>query len=92
MRRWHNQKVAHVATAVSDASGWDRVAACESSGNWSINSGNSFYGGLQFTHDTWASAGGHRYAPEAHLATREQQIAIASTLALSNWPVCGSRY
>jgi hypothetical protein len=47
---------------------------------------------LQFSNSTWAAAGGHRYAPEAHLATREQQIAIASTLALSNWPVCGARY
>lgn len=73
-------------------SGWDRVASCESGGNWSINTGNGFYGGLQFTIGTWLSAGGGRYASRADLATREQQIAIASTLSLSNWPVCGARY
>ena len=70
---------------------WDRIAACESGGNWSINTGNGYYGGLQFTQQTWVGAGGTKYAPRADLATREQQIAIASNLALSNWPVCGAR-
>lgn len=82
------------ATApVSYASGssWDSVAACESGGNWAINTGNGYYGGLQFTQATWAGAGGLAYAPRADLATPEQQIAIASKLSLSNWPVCGSR-
>ncbi len=79
-------------TASVDYGGWDRVAACESGGNWSTNTGNGFYGGLQFTIGTWLAAGGGRYAFRADLATREQQIAIASRLALSNWPVCGSRY
>lgn len=73
-------------------SGWDRVAACESGGNWNANTGNGYFGGLQFLTSTWLAAGGGRYAPRADLASREQQIAIASTLALSNWPVCGSRY
>src|SRR5262245_33604910 len=77
---------------VVHTSGWDRVAACESGGNWSINTGNGFYGGLQFTVSTWNAAGGGRYAPRADMATREQQIAVASGLSLSNWPVCGARY
>jgi LysM repeat protein len=81
------------ATPVSYTSGtnWDRIAACESGGNWAINTGNGYYGGLQFTQATWAGAGGLAYAPRADLATPEQQIAIASKLSLSNWPVCGSR-
>jgi LysM repeat protein len=68
---------------------WDRIASCESGGNWAINTGNGYYGGLQFTQATWAGAGGLAYAPRADLATRDQQIAIASKLSLSNWPVCG---
>jgi Transglycosylase-like domain len=71
---------------------WDRVASCESGGNWSINTGNGFYGGLQFTYGTWLAAGGGRFAARADYATREQQIIIASTLSLSNWPVCGAYY
>lgn len=71
---------------------WDRVADCESHGHWDANTGNGFYGGLQFTISTWLGAGGARYAARADLATREQQIAVASTLSLSNWPVCGARY
>lgn len=74
-----------------DGSVWDRIAACESGGNWAINTGNGYYGGLQFTQATWLGAGGGQYAPRADLATREQQIAVASNLALRNWPVCGSR-
>jgi hypothetical protein len=73
----------------SGGSPWDRIAACESSGNWSANTGNGYYGGLQFTVSTWLAAGGGRYAPRADLATRDEQIAVASTLALSSWPVCG---
>ncbi|MET0920094.1 MAG: transglycosylase family protein, partial [Acidimicrobiia bacterium] len=68
---------------------WDRIAQCESGGDWSINTGNGYYGGLQFSHATWLSAGGGQYAERADLATREQQIAIASALSLSNWPHCG---
>jgi hypothetical protein len=71
---------------------WDQVANCESGGNWSTNTGNGFYGGLQFTKDTWKGAGGRRFAKRADLATREQQIYVASGLALSNWPVCGANY
>ncbi|MFE2107210.1 transglycosylase family protein [Kitasatospora sp. NPDC059463] len=74
---------------------WDRVAACESSGNWRINSGNGYFGGLQFDQPTWRENGGLAYAPRADLASREQQIAVADNLAarrgLSPWPVCGTR-
>lgn len=74
---------------------WDAVAACESGGNWHINTGNGFYGGLQFDYGTWLSNGGGSYAPRADLASREQQIAIATKLydarGSSPWPVCGQR-
>jgi len=67
---------------------WDGIAGCESGGNWAINTGNGYYGGLQFTQSTWIGSGGGAYAPRADLATREQQIAVASGLSLGNWPVC----
>jgi LysM repeat protein len=87
------QSRSYAAAPVNYSSGtsWDRIAACESGGNWAINTGNGYYGGLQFTQATWAGAGGLAYAPRADLATPAQQIAIASKLSLSNWPVCGSR-
>jgi len=73
---------------------WDAVAACESGGNWSINTGNGFYGGLQFDSGTWLSYGGGAYASRADLASREQQIAVATRLynarGSSPWPVCGA--
>lgn len=71
---------------------WDRLAQCESGGDWQINTGNGFYGGLQFLPSTWAAFGGHQYAPDAHLATREQQIEIAeqtqSAQGWGAWPAC----
>lgn len=67
---------------------YDSIAQCESGGNWSINTGNGYYGGLQFLQSTWESAGGLEYAPRADLATREQQIAVASRLPRSSWPNC----
>jgi len=74
---------------------WDRVAACESSGNWAIHSGNGFYGGLQFTASTWREFGGARYASHAHRAGKAAQIAIARrVLAVQGpgaWPQCGRR-
>jgi uncharacterized protein YabE (DUF348 family) len=74
---------------------WDAVAQCESGGNWHINTGNGFYGGLQFDYGTWLSNGGGAYASRADLASREQQIAIATKLynarGSSPWPVCGQR-
>jgi uncharacterized protein YabE (DUF348 family) len=73
---------------------WDAVADCESGGNWHINTGNGFYGGLQFDSGTWLSNGGGSYAQRADLASREQQIAVANRLyaarGSSPWPVCGA--
>jgi hypothetical protein len=81
------------APASAAAHNWDGVAQCESSGNWSINTGNGYYGGLQFSQSTWAAYGGLAYAPRADLATKDQQIAVAeSTLAgqgIGAWPNCG---
>ncbi|MFH8517659.1 transglycosylase family protein [Streptomyces gelaticus] len=70
------------ATSASAASvaTWDAVAQCESGGNWSINTGNGYYGGLQFSQSSWAAAGGTQYAPRADLATKAQQIATAERL------------
>jgi hypothetical protein len=71
---------------------WDAIAACESGNNWSINTGNGYYGGLQFDIGTWLSNGGGGYAPRADLATKDQQIAIAERVyaarGLSPW-ACG---
>lgn len=70
---------------------WDRLAACESGGNWAINTGNGYSGGLQFAHSTWVAWGGQQYASEAWMATREQQIAVAEGHSWSNWPACSAR-
>ena len=74
---------------------WDRLAECESNGDWSINTGNGYYGGLQFHPQTWAAHGGHEYAPNAHEATREQEIVIAERVLESQgwgaWPACSSQ-
>ncbi|MGO9730346.1 transglycosylase family protein [Mycobacterium sp.] len=79
--------------AAAPDSEWDRVAACESGGNWGINTGNGYHGGLQFSQGTWAAHGGGEYASSANQATRDQQIAIAervlATQGRGAWPVCG---
>ena len=62
----------------ADVSVWDKVAKCESTNNWSINTGNGYYGGLQFDIQTWLGSGGGAYAPNASLATKAQQIDIAN--------------
>ncbi|MFJ8014559.1 transglycosylase family protein [Streptomyces sp. NPDC096339] len=84
--------VAQPAAAAS-AGTWDEVAQCESTGNWSINTGNGYYGGLQFSSSTWAEFGGRQYAPQADQATKAQQIAVAEkVLAVQGpgaWPSCG---
>ncbi|MGA5823109.1 transglycosylase family protein [Kitasatospora sp. NPDC094028] len=93
---------AHAAPPGSDGTGpgggpydWEGVAACESSGNWHVNSGNGYFGGLQFDNPTWREHGGLAFAPRADLASREEQITVAQRLAgqrgLSPWPVCGAR-
>lgn len=71
---------------------WDRLAQCESSGNWHINTGNGFHGGLQFTHSTWLAYGGGKYAYQANWASKSQQINIAERVLDSQgpgaWPHC----
>jgi uncharacterized protein YabE (DUF348 family) len=80
---------------VRNGASWDALSACESGGNWAINTGNGFYGGVQFDQSTWERHGGLRYAPRADLATREEQIAIAEVTRARQgwgaWPVCSSR-
>ena len=81
------------AAAATDGE-WDQVARCESGGNWAINTGNGYQGGLQFSPGTWSSAGGSTYAPAAHLASRDEQIAVAERVLARQgrgaWPVCGT--
>jgi LysM repeat protein len=88
---------APVSTAAPASSGgpnWSAIAACESGGNWSANTGNGFYGGLQFTEQTWLGYGGGQYASSANLATKAQQIAVAERVlagqGIGAWPVCGA--
>ncbi|MFF2774887.1 transglycosylase family protein [Streptomyces sp. NPDC058052] len=79
--------------SAATASEWDRVAQCESGGNWSINTGNGYYGGLQFSASTWAAYGGTAYASTADQASKSQQIAIAEKVLAGQgkgaWPSCG---
>jgi resuscitation-promoting factor RpfA len=79
--------------AAAPDSEWDRVASCESGGNWGINTGNGYHGGLQFSQGTWAAHGGGEFASSANQATRDQQIAVAervlATQGRGAWPVCG---
>jgi cell wall-associated NlpC family hydrolase len=88
--------------SAASASTWDKVAECESGGNFSINTGNGFFGGLQFTNSTWKAYGGTAFAPRADLATKNQQIKIAERVLTTGfnghapqgpgaWPVCGAR-
>ncbi len=80
------------ATASADSVNWDAVAQCESGGNWAINSGNGFYGGLQFSPATWAANGGRGNPAQA---SREEQIRVAERVVakqgLGAWPSCGSK-
>jgi LysM repeat protein len=81
------------APASAQEHDWSGVAECESSGNWHINTGNGYYGGLQFSSPTWLGHGGGQYAPRADLATPAQQIAVAERVLLTQgvgaWPTCG---
>jgi len=80
--------------SAATASEWDTVAQCESGGNWSINTGNGYYGGLQFSASTWAAYGGTQYAAQANQASKSQQISVAEKVLASQgkgaWPVCGT--
>lgn len=87
-----------VTTGSADAASlrtWDRLAQCESGGRWHINTGNGFYGGLQFTSSTWRGFGGQRYAPNAHQASRTEQIRVAERVkrvqGWGAWPVCSRK-
>ncbi len=75
---------------------WNCLAECESSGRWNVNTGNGFYGGLQFWQPTWEEFGGLKYAPRADLATREEQIKVAEAVLAKQgwkaWPTCSKRY
>lgn len=77
---------------VASGSVWDSIAQCESGGNWAINTGNGYYGGLQFNPGTWNAYGGGQYAATADQATREQQIAVAEKVQAAQgwgaWPAC----
>ncbi|MDH3038224.1 transglycosylase family protein [Streptomyces sp. TRM75561] len=79
----------------ADVETWEKVAACESTNDWDVNTGNGYYGGLQFSQSTWEAFGGARYAPRADLATKDQQIAIAEKVldgqGPSAWPTCSVR-
>ncbi|MEU2063420.1 transglycosylase family protein [Streptomyces sp. NPDC013455] len=81
--------------AAADNGVWDRIAQCESGGNWHINTGNGYYGGLQFSASTWRAYGGTAYAPTADQASRSAQIAVATKVQQSQgwgaWPVCSAR-
>ncbi len=74
---------------------WEALARCEAGGNWAINTGNGYYGGVQFDQNTWERNGGLRYAPRADLATKEEQIAIAEVTRARQgwgaWPTCSAR-
>ncbi len=81
------------ASSIPNEANWDRVAACESGGNWAINTGNGYYGGLQFNLGTWRAYGGTGYPNQN---SKAQQIRIAENVrtqsGLGHWPVCGSRF
>ncbi|WP_216590627.1 transglycosylase family protein [Streptomyces brasiliscabiei] len=82
------------SASAATASEWDTVAQCESGGDWSINTGNGYYGGLQFSASTWAAYGGTQYASTADQASKAQQIAVAEKVLAGQgkgaWPVCGT--
>ncbi|WP_033286256.1 transglycosylase family protein [Streptomyces sp. NRRL F-525] len=81
--------------AAADSGVWDRIAQCESGGNWHINTGNGYYGGLQFSAGTWRAYGGSAYAATADQASKSAQIAVASKVQRAQgwgaWPVCSAR-
>jgi len=83
------------ATAAQAGVNWDAIAQCESGGNWHINTGNGYYGGLQFSRSTWKANGGGKYASTADKASRSEQIAIAEHVlkgqGIGAWPVCGKK-
>ncbi|WNZ12711.1 transglycosylase family protein [Streptomyces sp. 11x1] len=83
------------SASAADSGVWDRIAKCESGGNWHINTGNGYYGGLQFAASTWRAYGGTAYAATADKASKAQQIAIATKVQRAQgwgaWPTCSGR-
>lgn len=83
------------AASAAPISEWEALAQCESGGNWAINTGNGYHGGLQFSPSTWNGYGGQEFAPAAYQATREQQIIVAERVLAGQgwgaWPSCSSR-
>lgn len=81
-----------IPATVGAGSGWNAVAACESSGDWTANTGNGYFGGLQMTPAFWRQYGGLAYAPRPDLATPAEQIAVAERAgSRAPWPTCGNR-
>ncbi|MGO3753826.1 resuscitation-promoting factor Rpf1 domain-containing protein [Corynebacterium variabile] len=88
--------LAPAATAAPDSdSDWDALAQCEAGGNWAINTGNGFHGGLQFSPSTWNGYGGGEFAPYAYQASREEQIVVGERVLAGQgwgaWPSCSSQ-
>lgn len=87
---------AHASAESRSGMVWDRLAQCEASGNWAINTGNGYYGGLQFDLRTWRAYGGANYASYPHRASREHQISVATALrdargGYGAWPACARK-
>lgn len=86
--------VVMASAASADSVNWTAIANCESGGDWSIDTGNGFYGGLQFSESTWLAYGGGQYAQYANEASESQQIAVAEKVlagqGIGAWPVCGA--
>ena len=87
--------LAPASPAQASSVNWDAIARCESGGNWRINTGNGYYGGLQFSRSTWRAYGGTKYAGTANRATKAEQIRVAERVlrgqGLGAWPHCGKR-
>ena len=81
--------------AMADSVNWDAIAQCESGGSWHINTGNGYYGGLQFNSSTWQAYGGGEFASRADLASRDEQITVAERVQAAGgfgaWPSCAAR-
>lgn len=91
-----DQTVAVAAESASQPVGvWDDLAECESGGDWAINTGNGYHGGLQFLGSTWRAYGGGEFAEQADLASRDQQISVAERVrddvGFGAWPACSRR-
>lgn len=89
-------RVGTKALVIADGEVWDRLAQCEATGNWAINTGNGYYGGLQFDKRTWNAYGGDQYAAYPHQASREEQITVATKVrdargGYGAWPGCAKK-